>query len=1039
MKLSAICIERPVLTTVMSLIIVLFGLIALPRLPNRELPDVDPPVVSVTTIYPGAAAEVVETSVTQPLEDAVNGIEGVRHVRSESREQVSSISIEFGLERDIEAAANDVRDRVARARGELPDEIDAPVVAKTDADARPVLFMAIFGEEYDQIQLTRIVDERVRDRIEKLPGVARVVTGGDRRFSMRVWVDNRRLGAQNLTIAEVVAALQRENVDIPSGRVESRDTEFTVRSLGELKSVRDYERLIVAKVDDKLVRLGDVAEVETGPEDERKLLRYNRAPAVALGVIKQSKANTLSVATAVKREVAALDAELGEGLHLEVAYDSSVFIRESITDVTRTIFEASILVVLVIYVFLRSARATIIPAVAIPVSIIGAFGVLYFAGFSINTLTLMGVTLAIGLVVDDAIVVLENVTRWVEMGSSPMEAARRGMEEISFAVVAATVSAVSVFLPLIFLQDTTGRLFGEFAVTVASAIAISGFVAVTLAPMLCARVLAVRREETGLKRRFGRAIESLTAGYEALVRPVVGTPARAAGALAVGVLWVAGGVWLYGEMRQELMPEADRGTVLVWTEAPEGSTIEYMDRYQRQAEAIVHAVPEIDRGLSVVALGIGAPGIVNQGIFFTQLVDRSERDRSQQEIVDSLGDELSGIAGIKTRPFNPNPLRGFGGSPVEIVVQGPELEELARIADEIESRAMSEGIVKYMRTDLVLNKPQLEVAIDRERASDLGMSMKDIATTLQILLGGLDVSSFKQDGETYNVMAQLRRHERSTPRAVVSLFVRGAGGLIPLSAVAEARETTSPRSLPHYDRFRSVTIRAGLAKGVSQGEALDRIMAIAKESLPQRGGYRVEYSGEAEKFFESGNAILFAYGLAILIVYLVLAAQFESFLDPLVILVAVFLSFTGALIALWAVDHSLNLFSKIGIVMLVGLVTKNSILIVEFANQLRNQGQGLIRATVLACRTRFRPILMTSTATIVGILPIALGFGAGGESRAPLGVAVVGGMLFSTLLTFFVVPATYVTLDRFRGGRRRTVPSAASASDAQPQPVAGGR
>ena len=1043
MRLSAICIERPVLTIVMSLIIVLIGLIALPRLPNRELPDVDAPVVSVTTVYPGAAAEVVETSVTQPIEDAVNGIEGVKHVRSESREQVSSVSIEFELSRDIEAAANDVRDRVARARGDLPDEIDPPVVAKTDADARPILFMALYGPGYDPIELTRVIDDRVKDRIEKISGVANVVTGGDRRFSMRIWVDNRRLGAQNLTIADIVAALQRENVDIPSGRVESFDTEFTVRSLGELTTERDYQRLIVAKVDDKLVRLGDVATVETGPEDERKLVRYNGAPAVAIGVIKQSKANTLAVADAVKREVAAINQELPAALELEVAYDSSVFIRESITDVTRTIFEASLLVVFVIYVFLRSARATIVPAIAIPVSIIGAFGVLYFAGFSINTLTLMGVTLAIGLVVDDAIVVLENVTRWVEGGTPPMEAARRGMDEISFAVVAATVSAVSVFVPLIFLQDTTGRLFGEFAVTVASAIAISGFVAITLAPMLCARVLAVREEERGLKRFFGRLLERLTNGYARGVRPLVSSPWRAALALALGAVWVGAGFWLYGQMREELMPESDRGTVLVWTEAPEGSTIEYMDRYQRMAEKIVHAVPEIDRGLSVVALGLGAPGIVNQGIFFTQLVDRTERERSQQEIVADMKDDLVGIPGITARPFNPSPLRGFGGSPVEIVIQGPDLGELARIADEIESRAADDGDFLFVRSNLVLNKPQLEVEIDRERASDLGISMKDIATTLQILLGGVDVSTFKMDGETYNVMVQLPRESRTSRRSVVSIFVRGNGNLIPLAAVAEPRETTAPRSVPHYDRFRSVTISANLPDGASQGAALERMMQIAEQTIPQRGGYRASFSGEAEKFYESGDAIVFAYALAILIVYLVLAAQFESFLDPLVILVAVFLSFTGALVALHVLGHSLNLFSKIGIVMLVGLVTKNSILIVEFANQLRDRGLSLAEATLEACRTRFRPILMTSTATVMGILPIALGFGAGGESRAPLGVAVVGGMVFSTALTFLIVPATYVTLDRFR--RTRAAPDAEPVgapdddASARPVPVAGGR
>jgi multidrug efflux pump len=595
-----------------------------------------------------------------------------------------------------------------------------------------------------------------------------------------------------------------------------------------------------------------------------------------------------------------------------------------------------------------------------------------------------------------------------------------------------------VFLPLVFLQDTTGRLFGEFAVTVASAIAISGFVAVTLSPMMCGRVLAPKREEHGLKRVLGRGLEALTSGYVSIVRRVVGGAGLALAVVAIGMLWVASGLWLYQNAKQELIPESDRGVVLVWTEAPEGSTVEYMDRYQRVAENLVMDVPEIRRTLSVVALGLSAPGLVNQGILFAQLSKREERVRSQQEIVTSLEDVMDGIPGITARPFNPSPLRGFGGSPVEIVVQGPDLEELARIADEIERRAEQTGMFKHINSNLVLNKPQLEVEIDRERASDLGMSMKDIATTLQILLGGLDISTFKQDGETYNVMAQLRRYERSSPRSLLSLFVRGNGQLIPLAAVATARETTSPRSLPHYDRSRAVTIGARLRDGTSQGEALERMLEIAEASLPEQGGYRVGFSGEAEKFYEAGSALAFAYGLAILIVYLVLAAQFESFLDPLVILVAVFLSFTGALIALEATDSTLNLFSKIGIVMLVGLVTKNAILIVEFANRLRGRGMSLADATVEACRTRFRPILMTALATSMGILPIALGLGAGGESRAPLGIAVVGGMLFSTVLTFFVVPATYVSIDRFRRPAWREAVTGSAAVEDAPA-VAGGQ
>ncbi|MCZ6463495.1 MAG: efflux RND transporter permease subunit [Proteobacteria bacterium] len=1035
MRLSQVCIDRPVLSWVMSLMIVLFGLIGLLRLPNREMPDVDPPIVSVTTVYPGAAPEVVEISVTQILEDAVNGIEGVKHVTSQSREQVSQLSIEFGLTRDIEAAANDVRDRVARVRNRLPDEVDEPVVAKRDSDAWAVMWLALYGADYDQISLTTIAEKRIKDRIAKLPGVASVMVGGERRYSMRVWLQNRRLGAHGLTIADVVNALRRENVDIPSGRLESLDTEFTVRSLGELRTVADYEALIVATVGGKAVRLRDVATVEVGPETDRKITRFNGKPNIGLGVVKQSKANTLDVANAVRAEVVQIQSELESGLKLEVAFDSSVFIQESIQDVTLTIFIAVILVVLVNYVFLRSARATIVPAIAIPVSIIGSLGFLYFLGFSINTLTLMGITLAIGLVVDDAIVVLENITRWIEAGAPPVEAARRGMEEISFAVVASTVAAVAVFVPLAFLTDTTGRLFREFAVTVAAALAISGFVALTLSPMICARVLRKAESEHGLKGVLARFFERLADSYARLLRPVVTRPGLTAGVAAFGVLWFAAGVFLYGQAREELVPESDRGVLIIWTEAPEGSTVQYMDRYQRQAEKILMDDPDVPRAFSVVALGIGTPGIVNQGVFFAQLAPRGERDRSYKEIISDLRPKLEGVAGIKAFPLNPSPLRGFRSAAVEIVIQGPDVNELARIADEVERRAEEAGGFRYIRSNLVVNKPQLEVEIDRERASDVGVSVRDVATTLQIMLGGVDVSTFKLDGETYKVIAQLPREKRANPRSLLELFVRGDDSLIPLASLVTSRQTIVPRSIPHFDRFRAVTITADV-DGISQGDGLHQMRRIAEEEIPAAGGYSVRFSGEAEKFFESGNALIFAYLLAILVVYLVLAAQFESFVHPATILVAVFLSFTGALIALEVMDQTLNLFSKIGIVMLVGLVTKNSILIVEFSNQLRERGLDLVDAAFTAARTRFRPILMTALATIMGIMPIAAGLGAGGESRAPLGIAVVGGMLFSSILTFFIVPATYVGFERLR----MAVRGGEGLADEKPAPaVAGGK
>jgi len=1042
LRISQACIDRPVLATVMSLVILLFGLISLTRLQNRELPEIDPPVVSVTTVFPGAAAEVVETSVTDPLEDQVIGIEGVKHVTSISREQVSLINIEFELSRDLEAAANDVRDRVARARNSLPDEVEDPIVAKNDSDARPVIWMALSGENYDQVELTSIADQQIVDRLSKLQGVATVIIAGERRYSMRVWIDNRRLASQNLTIADVADALKRENVDIPSGRLESRNTEFTVRSLGELRTAAEFEQLIVANIDGEAVRLRDIADVEVGPEDVRKLVRFNGVPGVGLGVVKQSKANTLDVADAVRRELDQLSAELPPGVQIQVAFDSSKFIRQSIFDVSRTVFEAALLVVLVIYVFLRSFRATLIPSVAIPVSILGSFAFLYALGFTINTLTLMGITLAIGLVVDDAIVVLENITRWVESGTSPVEAARKGMQEISFAVVAATVSAVAVFLPLTFLTDETGRLFREFAVTVASALAVSGFVAVTLSPALCALVIRRQPAERGFKGVLARFFDRVSDGYARLLRPVLRHPGLAVG---VGVVWLVLGVALLQVIPDELVPRSDRGVLFAWTQAPEGSTMEYMDRYQTQAEEVMRAQKEVPNVFSVIALGIGTPGLVNQGLVIGSMVDRDQRERSGEDMVNDLRAPLGQIAGIKAYPSSPSMLTGFLSSPVSFVIEGPDLFELKALSEEFERRIEEHGDFRFVQTNLYLNKPQLEVSIDRDRASDLNLSVRDIATTLQILLGGLDLSTFKSGGETYNVMVQLSGRERDDPRDLLELYVRGSEReLIPLASVIKTRETISPREIPHYDRRRSVTISADL-EGMTQGEGIEAAAAIAKEVLPEEG-YNMRFTGEAEKFLESGSALIFAYALAILVVYLVLAAQFESFIDPITILVAVAFSFTGALVALGGVhlltqadltevSGTLNLFSKIGLVMLVGLVTKNSILIVEFANQLRERGRDALDAVYEASRTRFRPILMTALATMVGILPIALGRGAGGDARAPLGIAVVGGMFFSTLLTFFIVPATYVVISRLR---ERVRPSRDESASAAPAPAAAG-
>ncbi len=1025
MRLPEICIERPVLTTVMSLSIVLVGAIALQRLPNRELPDVDPPVVAVTTVYPGAAPEVVETSVTQVLEDQLIGIEGIKHVTSLSREQVSSISVEFELNRDVDSAAADVRDRVARARRDLPQDVNEPVIAKQSADARPIQWVSLSGGGLTQIELSTLADTRIRDRLGKLPGVAGVWLAGERRFAMRIWIDNTRLTGQNLTIADVAAALQRENVDIPSGRIEGSEREFTVRTPGEMKTAEEYDALILAETESGPVRLRDVGRAEVGAEDERKLVRFNGVPAVALGIVKQSKANTLDVAAEVRRELAELSDELPEGVATEIAFDSSIFVERSIEDVTRTIFEAVVLVVIVIYLFLRSARATLLPAVAIPVSVVGTFAVLYALDFSINTLTLMGVTLAIGLVVDDAIVVLENITRWIEEGTPRMEAARRGMNEILFAVIAATVSTIAVFLPLAFLTDTTGRLFREFGVTVAAAVAISGFVAITLTPSLGARVLRAHTGETGFKAVLARGFDRLANAYARTLQPVLAHPLLV---VLGGVAWVVLGFALLAVIPREFVPAADRAVVLSFVRAPEGSTIDYTARYQEELERMVLATPEVARSFSVVSLGLGGPGVVNEGVLFTSLKLWEDRDRTQQEVVETWRDQFAAITGVQAFPVNPDALgQSLRSAPVSLVVQGPDIFEVARYADEIVHRAQAIPGLVNLQSDLLINKPQLEVAIDRNRASDLGVSARDIASALQTLLGGEELSTFKQGGETYKVIAQLEQADRADPRAVLRAYVRNTSGrLMPLASFVDVRESVAPRGLPHYDRVRSATVSGNLAEGAALGTVLEQVQAVAQDVLPVGKGYKAVFSGDSEQFYASGNALLFAYLLAVVAVYLVLAAQFESFLHPVTILVAVALSFTGALVTLLAVNSTLNLFSQIGLVMLVGLVTKNSILIVEFANQLRERGMGARDAVFESSRIRFRPILMTALATMAGILPIAIGSGAGGESREPLGIAVVGGVGFSTVLTFIVVPAVYLVFanlsERFR---RRAVVGAA--------------
>lgn len=1009
MKLSETAIRRPVLATVLSLVIVLFGVISIFQLPIRQYPDVDPPIVSVTTIYPGANPRVVETEVTEPLEEQINGIEGIRTLVSQSREQVSSITVEFNLERDVDVAAQDVRDRVLRARNRLPDDIEEPIIAKQDADASPVMWLGLYGERYTHLELTDYADRVIKERLEILPGVSSIIIGGGRRFAMRLWIDAEKLAAHQLTVADVADALRRENVDIPSGRIEGQEREFTVRTMGEMQTPDEFNAMIIANREGQPVRFRDVGYAELGAEDERKLVRFNGKPAIGLGIVRQSKANTIAVAASVKQEVENIRAILPAGLEMVVAFDSSIFIQESILEVRRTLLLAGLLVVLVIFFFLRTFRGTLIPAITIPVSVIGTFTILYALDYTINIVTLLGLTLSIGLVVDDAIVVLENIYRRVENGQPAMQAAVDGMREIGFAVIATTVALIAVFTPLAFMTGTTGRLFREFGVTLAVAVSISTFVALTLSPTLCARIL--RRSV-----RHGRFYSVLENGFEALsssYRSLLGRAIRHR-SLVIGIsaAWVSLAFFLFGMIPREFIPSEDRGSIFVFTQAPEGSTLRYTDRYMRQAEAIMQEQPEIDKLFSVIALGLNTPGEVSSGAMFAMLKPRDQRDRSSQEIVAALLPRMMAIPGIFAFPINPPSLgQGFLSQPVAFVLQGPELSVLAEINQAVLMEARGIPGLINVDSNLKLNKPELQVEIDRNRASDLGVSVRDIARALQILIGGEEISTFKRGAKQYDVKIQLRDFQRMKPGDIERLYVRGSSDqMVQLSSLLTVRESVAPRQLNHYQRQRSATITGSVAPGFALGTILDQMQAIADKHM--RPGYSTALTGQSREFKESATALYFAFLLAIVVIYLTLAGQFESFIHPLTILFTVPLAVSGALVGLAITGNTLNLFSEIGIVMLTGLVTKNAILIVEFANRLRAKGRSLIDATIEAASLRFRPILMTTVSTIFGTLPIALGLGAGGESRAPMGVAVIGGLFFSGLISLVAVPVVYLILSR---------------------------
>lgn len=1018
MKLSQISIERPVLATVMSLTILLFGIISFTQLPVREYPDIDPPVISVTALYRGASASVVETEITDVLEEQFATLEEVKTITSSSREGGAEITIEFELNRDINEAANDVRDRVSRIRGTLPQEIDDPVISKVDANAQAIVWLALSSESHNGLELTDIADRVLKEKIQRLPGVGSVIIGGERRYAMRVWLDPMQMAAFDLTTQDIEAAIRRENAEIPSGRIEGDQREFSVRTRGELATAEGFGSIIVSQKGTDVIRLRDVADVKVGAEDERTLARYNGQPAVGLGIVKQSKANTVDVAKEIRNAIPELVSLLPAGMRIDVAYDSSIFINESISQVQETLIIALILVFLVVLAFLKSFRATIIPSIAIPISIIGALAAVYFMGYTINILTLLGLVLAIGLVVDDAIVVLENIYRHMEMGKSRWQAAIDGSKEIGFAVVATTITLVAVFVPLAFLSGTVGRLFNEFGVAVAVAVLISGFVALTLTPMISSQILRPLHgvNKNWASRSFDRFFELLNNFYDRVLKSAL---RHRFIVIASGVVAVILAFVLLKSLPSELVPTEDRGIGFGIIIAPEGATLEYTDKYVRQVENILLNLPERAGVFTATGLSFGGPGSVTNSFVFLNLKPRGERDKSQQEIVQELFPRLISIPGVLAFVINPPSLGArFNSNPVEYVLQGDNYEELNQAVGAMMGEASKLGYLINLDSDLKLNKPQLDIHIDRERASGLGVSVTDIGSTLETLLGGRRVTDFKRGTKQYYVILQTKPQFRSTPEAIQNLYIRSAGGLVQLANVVQVQKTVAPKELNHYNRIRSATISAGLAPGVSLGKALDDLDRIAKEKLPP--GIKREYSGQSLEYKTSSSGLYFMFLLALVFIYLVLSAQFESFVHPFTILLSVPLAVFGALLTLYIFGQTINIYSQIGLIMLIGLVTKNSILIVEFANQLRSQGKKVKDAVIEAATIRLRPILMTSFATIFGILPIAIGIGAGAESRQPLGLAVVGGMFFSTFLTLLVVPVVYTLLARFTRASEKT-------------------
>ncbi len=1014
--LSDISIKRPVFAAVVSLILVIFGLYSMKDLAIREYPDIDAPIVSVITLYKGAPATIIESQVTQIIEDSVSGIEGVKQITSKSREERSEVTIEFVVSRDVDAAASDVRDKISGSIGNLPLDAESPIVLKTEADASPFIWIGMKSNEWNAIQLSDYADRYLVDTFSVVPGVAKVMIGGERRPAMRVWLNRRSMAAYGITVNDIENALLKQNLELPSGRVESDRREFAVRTDSGLVTVKQFEDIVIIQKANYLVRLSDVAEINLGTEEERYEVRANGEPAIGLGVIKQSKANELEIANGIRAKLAELQASVPEQVELFIAYDRSRFVDASIKEVFKALAIAMCLVIAVIFVFLRSFWATLIPAIAIPVSLISSFIILDMFGFSINVLTLLAYVLAVGLVVDDAIIVLENIHRRIENNEPILLASIRGSRQIGFAVIATTLSLIAVFVPLSMMGGNTGRLFSEFGISMAGAVLFSSFVALTLTPMMCSKILKQKKSNNLIYRSSENGFLLLNKGYEWLLDKTLSFPIII---VAIGIAFSAASYSLFKEVPKEFAPTEDRGVFLVVLMAPEGATLNYTRDYLLEVEDQLSAIgpkgsQEIDTLFGVLAPGLSRPSPVNFAIAFVVLKPWEERARSQQSIVKEFFPKLLGIPGANVFAINPPSLNQPGRkAPVQFVLGGPSYETLKDWSKIIINKTKEENPkLLSVDGDYKETKPELKVDINRDRAAAMEVSIADIGRTLETMLGSRFVTTLNDRGVQYNVVLQARNKDRETPNDLENIYVRNANNnLIPLNNLITTKETAAPKELNRFDRMRSVTISASLAPGYSLGEALDYLDNLALTSLPPEA--RISYAGQSREFRDSSSSLMITFGLALLVVFLVLAAQFESFVHPIIIMLSVPLAITGALATLYLTGITLNVYSQIGLVMLIGLVAKNAILIVEFANQLREQGRSIKDAVKESAAARLRPILMTTIATVFGAMPLALATGAGAESRSSIGWVIVGGVTFSTLLSLFVVPTLYNLLARF--------------------------